>query len=259
MRVPQSLLDLRREELRRLIQSNGFLPIPEICKHLQISQPTARRDLIAIEANGQIKRTFGGALADYNCAFASLDERSSRARAAKARMADRATIRIPRSGTVFLDAGTTILAVAKAITYRRDLTHLVVVTNSLAAASVLSGVAGIELHVLGGMFLNRQSALMGARAIEAIATWRFEAAFLSASGMDATGLTNSHESIADLQRSILGKADTVCFCLDASKLGKTAPYRIARWRQVSVLITDANPKRLRACGISLRPSQLLRS
>ena len=259
MRVPQHLVDRRREELRALIRRDGFLPVAEICQRLGVSEATARRDLIAVEAGGHITRTYGGALADYNSAFASLDERSGRARPAKARIAEAAVARIPRSGTIFLDAGTTIQAVARALTHRRDLTHLVVATNSLAAASVLAGTAGVELHVVGGMFLNRQSALMGARAIRALDDWGFDAAFLSGQAMDESGISNSHESIADFQRAVLRQSTRIYFCLDASKLGRATPHSVAPWKQLSALITDATAKRLAAHGITLPPAKLLRA
>lgn len=195
MRVPQHLVDRRREELRSLIRRDGFLPVAEICRRLGVSEATARRDLVAVEANGHITRTYGGALADYNSSFASVEERSGRARPAKARIAECAVAQIPRSGTIFLDAGTTIEAVARALTHRRDLERLVVVTNSLAAATVLGGAEGVELHVLGGMFLNRQAALMGARAIKALSGWSFDAAFLAGEAMDAAGISNSRKSV----------------------------------------------------------------
>lgn len=259
VRVPKSLVDRRRGDLCVFIQNNGFMPVSEICRRLRISEATARRDLVAIESNGHITRTYGGALADYNSAFASLDERSRRARLAKIRIAEIAAAEIPRSGTIFLDAGTTIQALAKALTYRRDLTHLVVATNSLAAASVLSGSSGIELHVVGGMFLNRQAALMGTRAIRALSSWTFEATFLSAFGMDASGVSNSHESIADFQKAVLCRSARRYFCLDASKLGRSTPYRVAQWRQVTGLITDATPKGLAANAIILPPYKVMRS
>ena len=259
MRVPQHLVDRRREELRSLIRRDGFLPVAEICRRLGVSEATARRDLVAVEANGHITRTYGGALADYNSAFVSLDERSGRARPAKARIAEKAVAQIPRSGTIFLDAGTTIQAVARALTHRRDLTHLVVATNSLAAASVLAGAAGVELHVVGGMFLNRQAALMGTRAVRALEDWSFDAAFLSGEGMDDAGVSNSHESIAEFQRAVLHQADNIYFCLDASKLGRATPHRVAPWKQVSALVTDATPAKLAAQGIALPVAKILRA
>jgi DeoR/GlpR family transcriptional regulator of sugar metabolism len=259
MRVPQHLVDKRRAELCTLIRRDGFLPVAEICRHLHVSGATARRDLIAVEANGDITRTYGGALADYNSAFASLDERSGLAQNAKARIAEKAASQIPRSGVIFLDAGTTIHAVARALIRRRDLVHLVVATNSLAAASVLAGIAGVELHVIGGMFLNRQAALMGTRAIRSLGGWSFDAAFLGAEGMDAAGLSNSHASIAAFQKAVLRHAKRKFFCLDASKLGRSTPHRVAPWQRLTTLVTDAAPKRLAEQGISLPAANLLRA
>lgn len=259
MRVPQHLVDQRREELRSLIRRDGFLPVAEICRRLSVSEATARRDLVAVEANGHITRTYGGALADYNSAFASHDERSGQSRPAKIRIAEKAVALIPRTGTIFLDAGTTLQAIARALTNRRDLAHLVVVTNSLAAASVLSGAAGVDLHVVGGMFLNRQAALMGPRAIKALGEWSFDAAFLGGVGLDATGISNSHESVADFQKSVLRYAKRVYFCLDASKLGRATPHRVSGWSRLTALISDVPPARLAAHGIKLPPAKLLRA
>ncbi len=259
MRVPQHLVDRRREELRSLIRHDGFLPVAELCKRLGVSEATVRRDLVAVEADGHITRTYGGALADYNSAFDSVDVRSGRARSAKSRIARKAVAQIPRTGTIFLDAGTTIQAVARELARRRDFAGLVVVTNSLAAATVLGGVAGLELHVLGGMFLSRQAALMGARAVQALGDWKFDAAFLAGEGMDAAGITNSHDHIAGFQQALLPHAARTFFCLDATKLGRATPHRAASWAQVSALITDASAKALNENSIELPPAKILRA
>jgi DeoR/GlpR family transcriptional regulator of sugar metabolism len=260
MRVPQHIVDRRREELRALIRRDGFLPVSEICRRLDVSEATARRDLVAIEANGHITRTYGGALADYNSSFDSVDERSNRARSAKDRIAKKAVAQIPRSGTVFLDAGTTVQAVARALTQqRRDFAGLVVVTNSLSAATVLGGVEALELHVLGGQFLNRQAALMGARALQALADWKFDVALLAGEGMDADGITNSHDHIAKFQKEVLKHAKRSLFCLDATKLGRATPHRVTDWQELSALVTDASAKDLAANQIDLPTSKLLRA
>lgn len=259
MRVPQHLVDRRREELRSLIRHDGFLPVAEICKRLGVSEATARRDLAAVEADGHITRTYGGALADYNSSFDSVDVRSGRARSAKARIARKAVALIPRTGTIFLDAGTTIQAVARELARRRDFAGLVVVTNSLSAATVLGGVAGLELHVLGGMFMSRQAALMGARAVDALGDWKFDVALLAGEGMDAAGITNSHDHIAAFQQAVMPHATRTCFCLDASKLGRATPHRAAAWSQVSILVTDASAKALAENNIVLPAAKLLRA
>ncbi len=256
MRVPLHIVEARRERLRALIRQDGFLPVADICRALKISEATARRDLAAIEESGHITRTYGGALADYNTDFASLGERAKRARSAKALIARAAATRVPLRGTVFLDAGTTILALARLLAHRRN-QQLTVITNSLPVASVLGGAPGITLHLLGGIFLHRQSTLFGDLAVATVADWRFDAAFLGGEAMDPHGIFNSHAEVVRLQRAAFARARETVFCLDASKLARTTPHQVAAWPEVSRLVTDATAAELSAAGIVLKPKQLL--
>ena len=256
MRVPLHIVEARRERLRALIRQDGFLPVADICRALKISEATARRDLVAIEESGHITRTYGGALADYNTAFASLGERAKRARSAKSLIARAAFARVPTSGTIFLDAGTTILALARLLARRRA-QQLTVVTNSLPVASVLGGAPGVTLHLLGGVFLHRQSTLFGDLAVAALADWHFDAAFLGGEAMNTDGIFNSHEEVVRLQRAAAARAHETLFCLDASKLSKSTPHRVAPWTEVSRLVTDATPAELKSAGIVLKSKQHL--
>jgi DeoR/GlpR family transcriptional regulator of sugar metabolism len=258
MRVSLHLVEARRERLRALVRQDGFIPLAAICRALKISEATARRDLAAIEANGHLTRTYGGALADYNTAFASLGERARRARSAKALIARAAAARVPANGAIFLDAGTTILALARLLARRRE-QRLTVVTNSLPVASVLGGAPGITLHLLGGVFLHRQSMLFGEEAAASLDDWRFDAAFLGGEAMNAEGVFNSHADVVRLQRAALGRAGEVLFCLDATKLGAATPHRVAAWTEISRLVTDATPAELRNAGIALPAARLVRA
>ena len=122
MRVAIDIVNARRERLRELIHVDGFLPVAEICRRLEISEATARRDLAVIAGEGHITRTRGGARANYNASFDSLAQRSHRARRPKEKIALAALALLPPKGTVFLDAGTTILAVARALGRKRGAT-----------------------------------------------------------------------------------------------------------------------------------------
>jgi DeoR/GlpR family transcriptional regulator of sugar metabolism len=256
MRVPLHIVEKRREQLRNLIRTDGFLPIAEICRQLDVSEATARRDLAAVAAHGHITRTRGGALADYNAAFASLGQRAHRARTAKSRIADAAIAQFPRTGVAFLDAGTTVQAIARLLLRRRPYSEIKVVTNSLPIASVLGGAPGVELHVLGGMFLHRQAVLLGEQSVRALAAWKFDAAFLGGEGMDASGITNSHANIAAFQQAVLRHAENTFFCLDATKLGKATPHPVVSWNKPIQLITDASAADLAKAGIAHPLTQL---
>jgi DeoR/GlpR family transcriptional regulator of sugar metabolism len=257
MRVPRHIVERRREVLRGLIRTDGFLPVAEICRRLRVSAATARRDLASVAADGRISRTRGGALADYNAAFASVGERATRARTAKGRIAEAAASRLPARGIVFFDAGTTVQAIARLLLRRRDLSGLTVVTNSLSVATMLGGAPGLELHVLGGTFLHRQSVLLGTDAVRALAGWKFDAAFLGGEGMDATGITNSHAEIAAFQQAVLRHTRSPYFCLDASKVGRVTPHRVAGWDKLGTLVTDASAAQLASAGLKLSSAQLV--
>jgi DeoR/GlpR family transcriptional regulator of sugar metabolism len=257
MRVPLHIVTSRRERLRGLIRTDGFLPVAEICHRLGVSAATARRDLVAVAADGRITRTHGGALADYNAAFASVGERATRARSAKGRIAAAALGRLPRTGTVFLDAGTTVQALARQLLRRSDFKGLTIVTNSLPVATMLGGAPNLELHVLGGTFLHRQAVLFGDDAVRSLTRWRFTAAFLGGEGLDARGVTNSHAAIAAFQRAVMRRSAAVWFLLDTTKLGRTTPFRVADWNGSTGLVTDAAPAQLLAAGVTVRASRLL--
>jgi DeoR/GlpR family transcriptional regulator of sugar metabolism len=56
---------------------------------------------------------------------------------------------------------------------------------------------------------------------------------------------------------VLRHAKRKIFCLDASKLGRSTPHRVAPWQQLTTLVTDAAPKHLAEQGISLPSANLL--
>jgi len=256
MRVPKHIVDARRARLRDWIRLDGFLPLAEICRVLDVSEATARRDMEAIADAGHITRTYGGALADYNSSFASLTERTRHARGGKAVIARRALREVPKQGTIFLDAGTTVLALARLLARRKGLS-LTVLTNSVALASVLGGASGITLHLLGGEFLHRQATLFGDEAVASLSRWRIDAAFLGAEAMNRDGMWNSHPQVVELQQAVLQHSRENYFLVDITKLDHETPHLIAPWKDVRHLVTDTPPPTLFAVGIDIDDNRVL--
>jgi DeoR/GlpR family transcriptional regulator of sugar metabolism len=101
--------------------------------------------------------------------------------------------------------------------------------------------------------------LLGKEAVRAVATQEIDMAFLSAQGMTEKGLWNSQRDIISLQLAVMNRASRSCFCLDRSKLGRTAPEHLAAWSKVSTLISDLTMPELRRAGITLKQGVLLDS
>jgi DeoR/GlpR family transcriptional regulator of sugar metabolism len=233
------------------MQQHGHVSLQEICARFGISEATARRDLAALVAEKQIVRTYGGALADYNRRFASFHERQQLSAEAKVSMAQAARTFVRPGSTLFMDAGTTIYALAEALA-RDPLPSLEVVTNNLPVAELLASTAGVRVHLLGGELLPRQSTLAGKAALASLGSYRIDTAFLSAEAMDATGLWNSQDDIAAFQQWVIACAETTIFCVDSAKLGRIAPSFLTGWKPVKALVSDASSEALTAHGIPAR-------
>jgi len=255
VKVALHLVEARRDRLADLLQRHRYLPLAQVCRRLNISEATARRDLTALVKAKRITRTYGGALSDFSNTFTSFAERQGKAEAAKARIATAALRHLKPGMTCYLDAGTTMLSLAEALR-RNPVSSATIVTNNLPIAEILAEVAGLEVHLIGGLLLGRQSVLLGDKACANASRWKFDLAFLGAEGMTPRGLSNSQKDVVRYQRIVAARSKCVAFCLDATKLGHEAAQFLLPWPQIDLLVTDASSKAIKSEGIALKPRQL---
>jgi DeoR/GlpR family transcriptional regulator of sugar metabolism len=247
MKVPLHIVLARREKLEKLVSAHRYLPLREVCKRLGISEATARRDLVALQKEGRLTRTHGGALSEFNERFPSFNDRQRRSAKAKLAMARAAAKLIVEGGTYFLDSGTTLYSVAEVLAQAGRGGYRVLTVN-LPAAELLSGLKDVEVYLTGGQLFQRQSVLLGEAACKSIEGWSFDASFLSSEGMDREGLWNSQLAIVAHQHAVVRRARRNIFLLDRSKLGKRAAHFLLPWPAVDCLLSDAPREEVAALG-----------
>lgn len=258
MKVPRAVIEARRQRLAALLQEHRYLPVRELCRLLGVSEATARRDLAALADSRVVTRTYGGALSEFNARFPSFGQRRQAAASAKQRLA-RIALRLLEPGqTVYLDSGTTLFALAEELR-AHPVAPLNCVTGNLPVAECLAQVDRINVHLIAGQLLPRQSVLLGPEAARSVRFWQFDLALLSAQAMRAEGIFNSSPAIVDLQQAVLSRTRHAFFLLDASKIDDPAPALLAPWSAVPALITDATPAAFGRAGISTDSLQILRS
>jgi DeoR/GlpR family transcriptional regulator of sugar metabolism len=256
MRVAKKVVFARRERLAQLLRQHSYLPLAELCRRLEISEATARRDLAELARGRVVTRTYGGAVVDFNQRFPSFRERQFNARQAKRQIA-RAAARLLKPGMVcYFDAGTTVYGIAEVL-HERPVSRLLIVTNNLPVAEILSDVAEVEVHVLGGRYLARQSMLLGSRGQHGLQQWRFDIAFLGAEGMTSTGLWDSQRDVVTLRKTVMEMTCRCVFCMDSGKLGLEAAEFLMPWSKVENLLTDSTFNELKRAGIPLGRRQYI--
>jgi DeoR/GlpR family transcriptional regulator of sugar metabolism len=249
MKVASSIILARRKSLAEMLQNHRYLPLAEVCARLDISQATARRDLRVLVREKKITRTYGGALGTFDATFTSFADRRAVDHDVKARLAKKAHAFIEEDTTCFFDSGTTIFALAEAL-HRHPVAGVRAVTNSLPVAEIL-GRADVEVHLLGGRFLPRQSILLGPGARRAARRWKFDLVFLGAEGFSASGIWASEPEVAAFQKVLIDRARCVIVCAHSAKLGRETGIFLAPWSSKFQLLTDASPAQRARRGLTV--------
>ncbi|HEX9551230.1 MAG TPA: DeoR/GlpR family DNA-binding transcription regulator [Candidatus Limnocylindrales bacterium] len=237
--TPSSGNDLaarRRQRLVLLVESRGAARLDELSTALGVSQATVRRDLNAVSAAGRLRRVHGGAVAsDQRIDEPHFDVKASAAAGEKARIAAATLKLIAPDDTVYLDSGSTVLALARLL---HGWTKLTVVTNSLPVAIELVG-RGPRLIVLGGELRATSRAIVGPLTRSLLDDLHVDRAVMGTLALSLDdGLTTTDPAEAYTKQLVLSHAREVILLADSTKLGTRSFVRAGRLSDVDVLVTD---------------------
>ena len=220
------------------LYSHGESTIQAIADVTDASLATIRRDLLTLEADGTIHRTHGGArIAKSAGVEVAFDLRENQNLYAKRAIAEVAYERIVPGSTVFLDAGTTVLQLARRL--RLDPLPLSVFTNCLNVAQVLMNTPGITIVLLGGQLRAENASMVGALAEAMIENLWFDQLFLGAGAIAPDACIYSLDaSEAQLNQKMLARAGTTLLLADSSKFDQRLTYRVAPLSESLTVISD---------------------
>lgn len=226
----------RLESLRRLVKERRIVRVDELTSELSVSVATIRRDLATLESRGDLRRVHGGAIATETRLEEPLfDDKTSIAAPEKRRIAEAALAMIRSKDSIFLDGGSTILALAALLHERSDIT---VVTNSLRVAAELAG-GGPALILVGGELRRLSQTFVGPLTRCTIGQIHVDRAFMGTIGIDAqSGLTTTDPREAFTKELIMQNAGEIILLADSSKIGKISFARFADIANLNSLITD---------------------
>ncbi len=222
--------------LERLQQRNR-VEVAVLAEDLDVTTETIRRDLTALERRGLLRRVHGGAALVERLPFEpTIAAREIRLVAEKDRIAAAALPWVPDGGSILLDGGTSVLALARQLSAD---TQLTVVTNSLPTATYLAEFPNLELHLLGGRIRSRTQAVVGSWGAGALAGVSVDVAFMGANGLTLQhGLTTPDLTEAETKQLMIKSARQVVVLADHSKIGASYFGRFADLAEIDVLITD---------------------
>jgi DeoR/GlpR family transcriptional regulator of sugar metabolism len=237
----------RRRQIARLVRETGSVTVALLEAEFGISPMTARRDLVALEEEGRVKRTHGGAiLPEYAGHEDSFWHRLDEAVEAKKRLANVAVELLEPGDSVFLDCSTTTYYLARRLL--REGPRVTVLTNSVPVMELLMKHEAPKTDIVGvgGIMRKLTLSFVGPHAVRIISAHSADRAFLSVKGVTGEGfLTDPDVLEAEVKRAMIEHCEEPVLLVDGGKFEKRGLSVITHASRLSrALVADASADRL---------------
>lgn len=229
-------VNMRRKAILEMLADDAGISASALAAHFGVTAVTIRADLAALEAEGLILRTHGGAMPAFH---PKIIERMRQATDSKNAIAKAAARLIEDGDTVMIAAGTTTALIPRFLLGRRDV-HIV--TNNTLLLSTARTNPQLRITLVGGEFRPAEEGLVGPLTLQVVEQFHVTKAFLGIDGASAQqGYTANSVESADFVRKMADRADQVIVLADASKFGNAGFARILPFSATHTLITDTLP------------------
>jgi DeoR/GlpR family transcriptional regulator of sugar metabolism len=235
-------LEERRRAILDDLTKNGRVSVKSLSEQLGVSAVTIRQDLRALEDEGLLERTYGGAVVkQLTPVFGGVTELSFEVRRRKSeeekQLIARSAAELVQDGYgIALDASTTAFAMTPYLKRRDGLT---IVTNSLLVAQQFLDTPRIQVIMPGGRLRRDSVALVGDP--QSLPELHLNLGFFGARGLSLqTGITDISPEETEMKRALLQHCIAAVVLIDGSKWGQVTPYTYASLQQVSRIITSSS-------------------
>lgn len=228
------LFQERLLKIMALIEKRGMLRNSDLVKLLNISESTIRRDLDYLEKENKILRVRGGAVLNrIEKEEVPIDMKEDVELEAKRKIAKIASKYIKDGDYIYLDAGTTTHQLIEHLKEK----NIKVVTNGIMHLEKLMKF-NIETYLVGGKLKRKTKAIVGARAIEDLADFTFDKAFIGTNGIsELNGYTTADIEEALLKRKAIRQSNKVYILADSTKFDISYFANIAKLEE-AIIITN---------------------
>lgn len=244
----------RQRVILNMLETQSSLRTIELARHFDVTDETIRRDLEYLDSEHKLIRTHGGALRiEKRGVDLPMQKRLQENRVQKQEIARIALKYISEGETIFLDASSTVLALAEILP---DM-ELTVVTNAHDCIGPIMSKSKINLIATGGKLDRFSHSYGGFMTWTMVKKFSVDKAFFSCNGVDLErGASEAAEIQAEFKENVLPLcAERILLC-DASKLGVRSTRFFAGMDIIDRVITDSGAdasfiEKLEAAGVQV--------
>ena len=221
-----------------MLETQPSLRTIELAKHFNVTDETIRRDLESLDAENKLIRTHGGALRiEKRGVDLPMQKRLQENRLQKQEIAQKAIKHIKEGDTIFLDASSTVLALAEVLP---DI-EITVITNAHDCIVPIMSKPKINLIATGGKLDRFSHSYGGFTKLSVVNIFSVDKAFFSCNGVDIErGASEVAEIHSEFKENVLPLCNERILLCDASKLGVRSTRFFAGFDVIDRVITDSN-------------------
>lgn len=238
------LTEERFAKILTTLEEQRTITVTELMEQLGASESTIRRDLVELDAKGELIRIRGGAMTKDANSYHTQDDdvqlRKEMNVAQKVEIARYAASLIGERDVVYIDAGTTTDLMIDAL-----LNHSALyVTNAISHARRLS-LAGCTVYLLGGEYKATTDAIVGEEAMQSIGKYNFTKGFFGTNGVTIDqGFTTPEVKEALIKQRAMKQTKEAYILADASKFDEISTVTFGDFSDATIL-TDCCDKKYR--------------
>lgn len=231
----------RRGAILDMLDRTASVQVADLAKMFGVSTVTVRSDLDALERDGKLRRTHGGAVSLHKRLTVSVQDKRVNVNAAAKQAIAREAIGLVEDGdSLLVDSGTTALEFVRMLDLRRDIT---VITADITIADYIDeSLPGVDAILLGGALRKGHRYLYGPLTIAGLEMLRPDKAFLCPiSIVPGRGLMTNYEQMAEVKTAFVHAARTRYVLADAQKVGASGLIRFASLTDFEAIVVDRDP------------------
>lgn len=235
-------MEERQAKILELLAQNGKVLVKELAEKFGVTEDSIRKDLGALELEGQLKRTYGGAVAiKEKLHVAEANRRRISDVEAKRKIAAIAVKMMTPQDLIFLDTSTISIAIAEILS--KVETEYKILTNMVDVLVLLARNPKINLIFAGGQINKSRDGFFDGLNLEFMAHFRPSISFIGVVGIDIekNSLSTNDSNTGMHKRRMIELSKNVYVIAESRKFGTEANFTFATLKKVRGLITETAP------------------
>ncbi len=232
-------IDARQDRLVDLVRQRGFISIEAMAEHFNVSTQTIRRDIDQLCQMNRLARYHGGAGLLPGAEQLAYANRKTRNLEQKNIIAALVAAQIPDGSSLFIDIGTTMEAVAKALIQHKNLR---IITNHIRVVSILSESTDFEIILAGGLVRNRDQAITGEATSEFLRKFKVGYAIFGIGSIENDGAMLDYDyRDVHVSKTAIDISKKRFAAADHSKFNADAMVHLGQVSEIDAFFTDRPP------------------